>query len=493
MWLHRRKDAKFIKVRWVRVNKGSSRVPRVRCRLVACELGHGVKDDELYAGTPSLATLKLLLSWYCVIGSEMNVIKVIDIKSAFLYGQARRNLFIELPDRDPQSGSCFVGRLKKAMYGTRDAPLIWRSTVDIFMKENGFTTVMTQPGVYFHAVRNVYVMTHVDDFLVTGSLVETTWFENLLKSQFEITSTTLGRNFEKSTKYLNRLITWSEEGIFLEGDEKHAAVLLSEWGMTDCKGVSTPVVREEELNSEAGDNTLDTKAGTRYRRAAARVNYMSQDRPDLSVVSRRLSQGMKEPRQSDEIHLKRALRSLKDHPRCVSFMKWQSKQSGFTLLVDSDWAGEKKSRKSCSGGCILLGSHLISHWSKLQGTIALSSGEAELNAAVKGVSEIIGIQELAQEFGYHLSITLCTDATVCKSILLRHGSGRIKHLSTKQLWVQGAVESYGIKVTKVPRAINSSDLMTHCCGTEDFKDHLVRLNQNNNIQVTRKQLPAEAA
>jgi len=486
------KDAKFIKVRWVRVNKGSKRVPKVRCRLVAQELGHGVKDDELYAGTPSLSTLKLLLSWYCVLGGEMNVVKVIDIKCAFLYGEARRKLFIELPDRDPQFGLGFVGRLKKAMYGTRDAPLIWRSTVDTFMKESGFTTVLTQPGVYVHVDRGINVMTHVDDFLVTGSLVETTWFENLLKSRFEITSTTLGRNFEKSAKYLNRTIVWTEEGLSIEGDEKHAQVLLSEWGMSDCKGVSTPVVREEELNPDSGDLVLCSKGATRYRRAAARINYMSQDRPDLAVASRRLSQGMKEPRQSDEVRLKRVLRYVKDHPRCVSFMNWQSKQNGFTLLVDSDWAGEKKSRKSCSGGCILLGSHLIAHWSKLQGTVALSSGEAELNAAVKGVSEIIGIQELAQEFNYQLSVTLCTDATVCKSILLRHGSGRIKHLSTKQLWVQGAIESYGIKVTKVPRAINSSDLMTHCCGTEDFRDHLVRLNQKHNLKVTTRQLPEES-
>ena len=39
---------------------------------------------------------------------------------------------------------------------------------------------------------------------------------------------------------------------------------------------------------------------------------------------------------------------------------------------------------------VLVGGHLITHWSKLQSNVALSSGEAELNAAVKAIAEAIG-------------------------------------------------------------------------------------------------------
>jgi hypothetical protein len=338
--------------------------------------------------------------------------------------------------------------------------------------------------VYVHHEKGLIVMTHVDDFLVTGSLIPATWFENELTKQFEITSTTLGKDHEREGKYLNRLIVWTEEGISIEGDLKHAQILLSEWGMTECKGVSTPVVRDEEEVDLANDIILPDKEATRFRRAAARINYMSQDRPDLSDGSRKLSQGMSVPKQSDEIRLKRVLRYIRDHPRCINLMRWQSECSMLALLVDSDWAGDKVSRKSCSGGCIMNGCHLISHWSKLQGTIALSSGEAELNAAVKGVSEVIGLQELSKELGNEVTVTLGTDASVCKSILLRHGSGRIKHLTTKQLWIQGAIETYGFKVVKIPRDINSADLMTHGCSKADFQSHLRRLAQNTARQLT---------
>jgi len=425
--------------------------------------------------------MKLLLSWYCTNWKENDVVKTIDVKCAFLYGDARRRIYIELPEQDPKSSGSHVGTLNKAVYGTRDAALIWRATVDRIMKEFGFSLSMFQPGVYFHEEKQIRVMTHVDDFLVTGSNEDASWFESELRRQFDITSVTIGKHFEKEATYLNRKIIWTEGGLILEGDPKHVITLLKEWGMEQCKGLATPVCREEVFAT--GSNVLNDQDATSFRRSAARINYMSQDRCDLSVASRLLSQGMSSPTESDEGRLKRVIRYLRSHPRCISFMEWQIDPQVLSLLVDSDWAGDKVSRKSCSGGCIRYGKHLISHWSKLQGNIALSSGEAELNAAVKGVSEVIGVQEMCKEFGYTLGVSIGTDASVCKSILLRHGAGKIKHLTTKQLWVQGAIEAYGYEVCKLPREVNSADLMTHGCSNDDFRKHLSRLCQNIFMQL----------
>ena len=69
------------------------------------------------------------------------------------------------------------------------------------------------------------------------------------------------------------------------------------------------------------------------------------------------------------------------------------------VLTDSDWAGDIKTRRSCSGGLIRVGGTLIHHWSKTQQTLTLSSGEAEMNASVKAISEGIGVTELLEEIG----------------------------------------------------------------------------------------------
>ena len=187
---------------------------------------------------------------------------------------------------------------------------------------------------------------------------------------------------------------------------------------------------------------------------------------------------MSSPKGGDEKLLKRTIRYLRRYPISERMFVWQARPKKATLNIDSDWAGDQKSRKSTIGGTIRHGHHLIQHWSKLQATIALSSGEAELNSAVKGTSELIGFKEMLTDFNQELKMELITDASVCKSILLRQGCGKIKHLSTKQLWVQGAIETYGISIIKVPRAENPSDLLTHGCNKVDHFKHLRALSQN---------------
>ena len=58
--------------------------------------------------------------------------------------------------------------------------------------------------------------------------------------------------------------------------------------------------------------------------------------------------------------------------------------------VDSDWAGCRKTRKSTSGGVLMLGTTAARGWSTKQAVIALSIGEAEYHAALKGASSALG-------------------------------------------------------------------------------------------------------
>ena len=45
-------------------------------------------------------------------------------------------------------------------------------------------------------------------------------------------------------------------------------------------------------------------------------------------------------------------------------------------LADTDWAGDRQSRKSVSGGMILHGKHLIKAWTKQESIVATGSAEA---------------------------------------------------------------------------------------------------------------------
>ena len=118
---------------------------------------------------------------------------------------------------------------------------------------------------------------------------------------------------------------------------------------------------------------------------------------------------------------------------------------------DSDWAGDPRSRRSTSGGGIRLGAHLITHWSRTQSCIALSSGEAELNAMLKAACEGLHIVHIMSEVGEELGLCLRGDSSASHGTLQRLGTGRIKHLQTRQLWLQERVKEGEVAIEKVRR------------------------------------------
>ena len=92
--------------------------------------------------------------------------------------------------------------------------------------------------------------------------------------------------------------------------------------------------------------------------------------------------------------------------------------------------------------------------------MALSSGEAELNAALKGGCEGLGLRELLIELGESVTLRMEGDSNACKGTLHREGSGRQKHLEVRQLWMQQHIKSGSVIFQKIPRDVNSSDCLT---------------------------------
>ena len=88
--------------------------------------------------------------------------------------------------------------------------------------------------------------------------------------------------------------------------------------------------------------------------------------------------------------LKRLARYLKGMPRVVSKFWFQGRQEAIDGYSDSDWAGCKQTATPTIGGAIMVGAHLIKSWSSTQESITLSSGEAELVAAVETCTEVLG-------------------------------------------------------------------------------------------------------
>ena len=97
-----------------------------------------------------------------------------------------------------------------------------------------------------------------------------------------------------------------ERGFFWEEDSRHRDVLLEEWGLVSCNGVSTPVTTTEQCEENKVD--MQDFDATTFRRSAARLNYLAQDRPDIAFAANFLARSMAHPRVGDDVRMKRVIR-----------------------------------------------------------------------------------------------------------------------------------------------------------------------------------------
>ena len=129
--------------------------------------------------------------------------------------------------------------------------------------------------------------------------------------------------------------------------------------------------------------------------------------------------------------------------------------------TDLDWASNEGTRKSVPACCLMMNNCLLNSGSRNQGLIALSSAEAETYAATSGACDALF---LSRCLGYlleaEISIKLLIDNSACRYILSRAGCGRVRHLSTRVLWMQQRVERKELSVGAVPSSENVADIGT---------------------------------
>ena len=147
------------------------------------------------------------------------------------------------------------------------------------------------------------------------------------------------------------------------------------------------------------------------------------------------------------------------------------------VWVDTDYAGCRKTRKSTSGGHVLLGQHSIKGWSVTQAIIALSSGEAEYYGIVKGASTGLGISSILGDLGHKVKVVVHTDSSAAKSLASRKGLGKARHIEVNQLWIQEKVSDGVLELKKVKGTENIADALTKYLDKEGISKHMIATRQ----------------
>ena len=469
-----------------------------RARLVAREFRCGdASNEETFSPTSSKWIIHMLLVVALV---QQLSIMIMDVKDAFLTVPQRDLVIVQIPawarTNDMISKGIAHWKLLRCLPGQRRAALHWHEHFESTVNQLDFISFEGMVTVYKHKVKQMYVTIHVDDLLVIGSHDDCNWFKEEISKCFTVKSDGPYSTDDKwESQYLKRTLICNETGIVVEPNKKYIPKLLELLKIENRRGKSLP--HHAQLESYSAERVLEKeKLGADdsriFRGGLGICLYLAQDRPDVQESVRTLSGYMGCPTikaMAALKHLASYLKNTMDYGvmlyKCgpgdvlmdhlsqfcqVDSDSLRRARSDFELEVysDSNWAGCNVTRKSTTSFMVFLCGSLIFSACRTQASVALSSCEAELLAGTAAVGDAIQmshilrflVNETALENTGKVTLTLHTDSSSAKAVWQRRGSGRLKHIDTRMLWLQRMLRKQYIRLQKVPTLYNPSDLNT---------------------------------
>jgi hypothetical protein len=176
------------------------------------------------------------------------------------------------------------------------------------------------------------------------------------------------------------------------------------------------------------------------------------------------------PKQSHLVVVTRIFKYLKG---TMTYGLWYPRNQNFQLTAysDADWANCVDERKSTSGGAFFLGDSLVAWISKKQGSISLSTTEAEYIAVATCCTQILWmIQTLADlKVNYTDPITIHCDNTsaisVSKNLVLH---SKTKHIPIKYHFLREQVTNRVVQLNYIPSTEQIADIFTKPLATTPF-------------------------
>jgi hypothetical protein len=214
----------------------------------------GIDFDEVFTPVARLESVRMLLAVAAHEGWEVHHM---DVKSAFLNGDLQEEVYVAQPAGFVVEGAEHkVLKLKKALYGLRQAPSAWNVKLDSCLLSLGFQKSKVEHGVYTRGTgeARLVVGVYVDDLIITGhSGIDK--FKAEMKKEFKMSDLGL------LSYYLGLEVQQTEEGISV-GQAAYEAKLVERSGLSNCNACAVPLEPRLKLSKESESPLVDA---TEYR------------------------------------------------------------------------------------------------------------------------------------------------------------------------------------------------------------------------------------
>jgi len=409
--------------------------------------------------------------------------KVIDVETAFLYGDLEEEIFMECPHGLEGVTEKDALQLFQCIYGLVQAARQYYKKFIKILKSIGFVGGDVDPCLLMRNDENglIYVAVYVDDNILIGTdrAIEDT--VKRLKAKGLVLKET-----DNLDDYLSCQIMFSNDGQSAWLGQPHLISKLRKKfgdqvsGKRSYKTPGTPgfhCIRNTDPNL-----ALSKELHKDYRSGVGMLLYLVKySRPDIANSVRELSKVLDSATVDAYGELLRVVKFVLDthdlglqmNPTKGCDLPWV-----LVLYCDSDYAGDPDTRRSVSGYILFVKGVPVAWRSKAQRSITLSSSEAEWISLSEAVKEIMFVLQImgAMKIKVQLPVTVLVDnvgAIFMSSNVTT--TSRTKHVDIRTKYVREYVQDGIVKIVFVRSESNRSDIMTKNVQGDLFDKHASHL------------------
>jgi hypothetical protein len=473
---------KPIGCKWIYKRKrGPDRkVETFKARLVAqgYTQKEGIDYEETFSPVAMLKSIRILLSIAAHLDYE---IWQMDVKTAFLNGSLEENIYMKQPEGFIAKGQeHLVCKLKKSIYGLKQASRSWNIRFDEVIQSYGFVQSPDESCVYKKSDGNVvaFLVLYVDDILLIGNNKKV--LSNIrvwLSKQFDM------KDLGEAGHILGiRIIRDRQKRMLCLSQATYVDTVLARFSMQNSKKGFVPFRHGIHLSKEMCPQTqseIDEMKGVPYASAVGSLMYaMLCTRPDICYAVGMVSRYQSNPGQGHWTAVKNILKYLK---RTRDYMLVYHSDSLVPLgYTDSDFQADKDQSKSTSGYVFTLGGGAISWRSIKQKCIADSTMEAEYVAASEAAKEAVWLRSFLLDLSVvpdlPKSITIyCDNSGAVANSKEPRAHKASKHIERKYHLIRDIVKRGDVAVVKIASEDNLADPFTKSLPAKTFDGHVEKM------------------
>ena len=366
-----------------------------KVRFVCC--GNRQTDDtyeDVFSPTTRFEALRVFLA---VTAHRHMQLCQFDVSAAFLHADLDvDNVFV----RPPAAANLPAGsllKLRKSLYGLRQAPKLWYASVWRTISASGFKRLRSDACVFAKADLSALVCVHVDDFLVAATSDEAMRdAEAMLASCYEL------KNLGAPKKYLSIAIDYNRAaGTMTLSQEEYVQALLKQHGLQDCNAKATPLPAKIKL---VPAETAEIDVGE-YQSIIGSLLYLAvSTRPDISYATSVLSRFIQQPAKQHLHAARHVLKYLKG-TAALGLQFTAAARLRLTGYSDASHMSDPSTSKGHGGYCFTVAGGPVTWLSKRLPLLTTSSAETEYVAAARAAQAAIYVRQLLAELGFDLEPT----------------------------------------------------------------------------------------